>query len=197
MKTTTKWISFILVLALSLGICGCQKEKQEELLSGKIRAEIVVQNYGTIQLVLDADVAPITVTNFVKLAKSGFYDGLTFHRIIQNFMIQGGDPNGDGSGGSDTAIIGEFSENGHPNSISHTRGTISMARQAALPNSAKSQFFIVVADSTHLDGSYAAFGTVTSGMEIVDALSTIPSDATTGLVATVNQPTITSIRIIT
>lgn len=197
MKTTTKWISFILVLALSLGICGCQKEKEEELLSGKIRAEIVVQNYGTIQLVLDADVAPITVTNFVKLAKSGFYDGLTFHRIIQNFMIQGGDPNGDGSGGSDTAIIGEFSENGHPNSISHTRGTISMARQAALPNSAKSQFFIVVADSTHLDGSYAAFGTVTSGMEIVDALSTIPSDATTDLVATVNQPTITSIRIIT
>ncbi len=126
-------------------------------LTGIDHAEIEVKDYGTIDVELDADTAPITVTNFVKLAQEGFYDGLTFHRIMDGFMIQGGDPNGDGTGGSEENIKGEFSNNGVDNDISHTRGTISMAR-ASDPDSASSQFFIVQADSTFLDGDYAGFG---------------------------------------
>ena len=154
-------------------------------LTGIHHAEIEVKDYGTIDVELDADTAPITVTNFVKLAQEGFYDGLTFHRIMDGFMIQGGDPNGDGTGGSKENIKGEFSNNGVDNDISHTRGTISMAR-ASDPDSASSQFFIVQADSTFLDGDYAGFGHVTEGMDIVDKIcedakptddnGTIPSD---------------------
>ena len=154
-------------------------------LTGTHHAEIEVKDYGTIDVELDADTAPITVTNFVKLAQEGFYDGLTFHRIMEGFMIQGGDPNGDGTGGSEENIKGEFSNNGVDNDISHTRGTISMAR-ASDPDSASSQFFIVQADSTFLDGDYAGFGHVTEGMDIVDKIcedakptddnGTIPSD---------------------
>lgn len=154
-------------------------------LTGTHHAEIEVKDYGTIDVELDADTAPITVTNFVKLAQEGFYDGLTFHRIMDGFMIQGGDPNGDGTGGSEENIKGEFSNNGVDNDISHTRGTISMAR-ASDPDSASSQFFIVQADSTFLDGDYAGFGHVTEGMDIVDKIcedakptddnGTIPSD---------------------
>ena len=154
-------------------------------LTGIHHAEIEVKDYGTIDVELDADTAPITVTNFVKLAQEGFYDGLTFHRIMDGFMIQGGDPNGDGTGGSEENIKGEFSNNGVDNDISHTRGTISMAR-ASDPDSASSQFFIVQADSTFLDGDYAGFGHVTEGMDIVDKIcedakptddnGTIPSD---------------------
>ena len=154
-------------------------------LTGTHHAEIEVKDYGTIDVELDADTAPITVTNFVKLAQEGFYDGLTFHRIMEGFMIQGGDPNGDGPGGSEENIKGEFSNNGVDNDISHTRGTISMAR-ASDPDSASSQFFIVQADSTFLDGDYAGFGHVTEGMDIVDKIcedakptddnGTIPSD---------------------
>lgn len=112
---------------------------------------------------------PSPFTNFVNLAEEGFYDGLTFHRIISGFMIQGGDPKGNGTGSSDTTIKGEFSENGVENNISHVRGTISMAR-ANDPDSASSQFFIVHEDSTFLDGQYAAFGHVTDGMDVVDAI---------------------------
>ena len=137
---------------------------EEELLTGLHHVTIDVQDYGTITLELDADEAPISVTNFVNLAKEGFYDGLTFHRIISGFMIQGGDPKGNGTGGSDTTIKGEFSENGVENNISHVRGAISMAR-ANDPDSASSQFFIVHEDSTFLDGQYAAFGHVTDGMD--------------------------------
>lgn len=154
-------------------------------LTGIHHAEIEVKDYGTIDVELDADTAPITVTNFVKLAQEGFYDGLTFHRIMDGFMIQGGDPNGDGTGESKENIKGEFSNNGVDNDISHTRGTISMAR-ASDPDSASSQFFIVQADSTFLDGDYAGFGHVTEGMDIVDKIcedakptddnGTIPSD---------------------
>ena len=143
-------------------------------LTGIHHAEIEVKDYGTIDVELDADTAPITVTNFVKLAQEGFYDGLTFHRIMDGFMIQGGEN-----------IKGEFSNNGVDNDISHTRGTISMAR-ASDPDSASSQFFIVQADSTFLDGDYAGFGHVTEGMDIVDKIcedakptddnGTIPSD---------------------
>ena len=165
-------------------------------LKGKHLVEITVENYGVIQLELDADTAPITVTNFVKLAKEGFYDGLTFHRIIDGFMIQGGDPEGNGTGGSDEEIYGEFTANGHKNDISHLRGVISMARSSK-PNSASSQFFIVHKDSPHLDGNYAAFGHVLSGMEVVDAIcENTPVQDGNGTVAAANQPKITSVRVL-
>lgn len=165
----------------------------EDLLSGKHHVEIEVQDYGTIAVELDADTAPITVTNFVNLANSGFYDGLTFHRIIDGFMIQGGDPDGNGTGGSEKEIKGEFSENGVDNKISHTRGTISMARSME-NDSASSQFFIVQTDSTYLDGSYAGFGHVTEGMDVVDKIcKEVPSS---DLVDADKQPVITTIKVI-
>lgn len=164
--------------------------------TGKHHAEIVVKNYGTIALELDADVAPITVENFANLVNEGFYNGLTFHRIISGFMIQGGDPLGNGTGGSSKTIKGEFTSNGVKNSISHVRGTISMAR-SSMPNSASSQFFIVHQDSTFLDGQYAAFGTVTSGMDVVDKIcaeTAVEDD--NGTVAKNNQPVIEKITMI-
>ena len=152
--------------------------------------------YGTITVELDGNTAPITVENFISLAKDGFYDGLTFHRIIDGFMIQGGDPDGNGTGGSKKTIKGEFSGNGVENNISHVRGVISMARSGD-PDSASSQFFIVHQDSTFLDGQYAAFGHVTEGMEIVDAIcADTPVEDDNGTVAWWNQPVITSIRIL-
>lgn len=167
-----------------------------ELLTGLHHAEIEVENYGTIKLELDADTAPITVTNFVNLAKDGFYDGLTFHRVISGFMAQGGDPLGNGTGGSDTNIKGEFSQNGVENKISHLRGVISMARSQN-PDSASSQFFIVHEDSTFLDGQYAAFGHVTEGMEVVDQIcKDTPVQDGNGTVAAEDQPKITSIKVI-
>ena len=123
-------------------------------------AEIDIKDYGTVKLELDGDTAPVTVQNFMDLANDGFYDGLTFHRIIDGFMIQGGDPNGDGTGGSDRNIKGEFASNGIKNDISHKKGVISMAR-AQDPDSGSSQFFIMVEDGDYLDGDYAAFGHVT------------------------------------
>lgn len=167
-----------------------------ELLSGKHHVEIEVQDYGTIEVELDADAAPITTTNFINLAQSGFYDGLTFHRIISGFMIQGGDPLGNGTGGSEETIKGEFSSNGLENDLSHTRGAISMARSSD-PDSASSQFFIVHEDSTYLDGDYAVFGYVTDGMDVVDQIceDTEVEDGN-GTVAAENQPVITAIRVI-
>lgn len=162
--------------------------------SGFHDATIEVESYGTIKLQLNGTVAPVTVANFANLASSGFYDGITFHRIIKGFMMQGGDPNGDGTGGSDRTIVGEFAENGHPNPISHVRGTISMARSSA-PNSASSQFFIMQEDSVNLDGNYAAFGHVTDGMDVVNAIcnSAEPTDGN-GTIAKDKQPKITSLR---
>lgn len=166
-----------------------------ELLSGTHHAEIVVQDYGTICIELYADTAPITVTNFVDLANSGFYDGLTFTRVMRDFMIQGGDPNKDCTGGSGTSIKGEFSSNGVKNNISHKRGTISMARGRD-KNSASSQFFICNADATQLDGSYAAFGIVTDGMDVVDAI-TNDFAAWNGVISNIDtQPVITTITIV-
>ena len=170
-----------------------ESEENNMYSTGKHHAEIVVKNYGTIALELDADVAPITVENFANLVNEGFYNGLTFHRIISGFMIQGGDPLGNGTGGSSKTIKGEFASNGVKNSISHVRGTISMAR-SSMPNSASSQFFIVHQDSTFLDGQYAAFGTVTSGMEVVDKIcadTAVEDD--NGTVAKNNQPVIEKI----
>ena len=165
--------------------------------SGLHHVEIDVADYGTIALELDGDTAPITVENFLKLAKSGFYDGLTFHRIIDGFMIQGGDPQGNGMGGSDETIKGEFSANGVENDISHVRGVISMARNGYDMDSASSQFFIVQSDSTFLDGQYAAFGHVTDGMEVVDAIcKDTPVEDSNGTVLAENQPVITEIRVI-
>ena len=197
-----KIIAFLLCAVLAGAALGCgSKDKSEasagdaDLLSGLHYAEIEVEDYGTISLELDADTAPITVTNFVNLAKDGFYDGLTFHRIIDGFMIQGGDPLGNGTGGSGETIKGEFSDNGVENDISHVRGTISMARSSD-PDSASSQFFIVHQDSAYLDGQYAAFGHVTDGMNVVDAIcEDTPVQDNNGTVAADNQPVITSITI--
>lgn len=164
--------------------------------AAKHHVKIQVKDYGTISVELDPTYAPITVENFLSLAKSGFYDGLTFHRIIDGFMIQGGDPLGTGLGGSDTTIKGEFSSNGVDNPLSHTRGAISMARSQD-KNSASSQFFIVHQDSPHLDGDYAVFGYVTDGMDIVDKIceDTKVTDRN-GTVAKENQPVIESIEVV-
>lgn len=173
---------------------SCVTSASGEYASGTHHATIEVEGYGAIKLELDADVAPVTVANFAKLAGEGFYDGLTFHRIIEGFMVQGGDPNGNGTGGSDEKIVGEFSDNGHPNSISHVRGTISMARSQAY-NSASSQFFIMQADTSSLDGQYAAFGHVTEGMDVVDAMceAARPTD-NNGTIAAADQPRIASVK---
>lgn len=213
---TRKWIgllSVVLVAGILTVGCGAKedaaskektgteeaetsKTEDKTAISGKHHVEINVKDYGTIKVELDADTAPITVENFMTLAEDGFYDGLTFHRIIDGFMIQGGDPNGNGTGGSDTKIKGEFEGNGVKNDISHVRGTISMARSSA-NDSASSQFFIVQSDSQYLDGEYAGFGTVTEGMEIVDQIcKDTPVQDSNGTVAAEDQPVIESVKVI-
>lgn len=198
-----KLLALMIATALTVSLfamTGCGSSSSEsstsedgELLSGIHHVEINVKDYGTIKVELDADTAPITVTNFVKLADSGFYDDLTFHRVLSGFMIQGGDPNGNGTGGSDETIKGEFSDNGVENNISHERGVISMAR-ATDYDSASSQFFIMHADATYLDGQYAAFGHVTDGMGIVDNIcNDTPTQDSNGSVASEDQPVIESI----
>ena len=198
--TVKKIIAILSAAILTLTFCGCSK-RQSEFDSdtgsgyGIHHAVITVKDYGDIKLVLDGDTAPITVKNFVELAKSGFYDGLTFHRIIKGFMIQGGDPKGDGTGGSDKTIRGEFSKNGVENNISHKRGVISMARLQD-NNSASSQFFIMHEDGDYLDGSYAAFGHVTEGMDVVDKIAeNTPVTDSNGTVLKENQPIIEKIVI--
>ena len=178
------------------GTQNTQETAEEKLLSGLHHVEITVKDYGVIKLELDADEAPITVTNFVQLAQSGFYDGLTFHRIMDGFMIQGGDPTGTGFGGTSKTIKGEFSQNGVQNNISHAEGVISMAR-AQDPDSASSQFFITVADAKFLDSAYAGFGHVTEGMEIAKKIASDakPTDAN-GSIDPQDQPVIESIKVI-
>lgn len=139
------------------------------------KAIITIGDKKQIEVELYPEYAPITVQNFVELAKKGFYNGLTFHRVIKGFMIQGGCPLGTGTGGSGKNIKGEFAVNGVPNTLRHTRGVISMARSSML-NSASSQFFIMHADAPHLDGSYAAFGKVVKGLEVVDEIAGTPTD---------------------
>lgn len=201
--------SICLAVLLILSLAGCGKTSvvgitttskapaanEESQGVGTHHAEIDIQDYGTITVELDGDIAPITVQNFMDLANDGFYDGLTFHRIIAGFMMQGGDPNGNGTGGSENTIKGEFSANGVENSLSHTRGAISMARSQAY-DSASSQFFICHADSTFLDGQYACFGYVTDGMDVVDAVceAAQPTDDN-GTIPADQQPVITAIRI--
>ena len=167
MKRVISCLLLAATLAASLLLLASCKEKT-------VRVAMEVQDFGTIQLELYPEKAPETVANFEKLVKEGFYDGLTFHRIIKGFMIQGGDPKGNGTGGSDETIKGEFSANGFTkNDISHKRGVISMARSGMSYDSASSQFFIVHEDSTFLDGQYAAFGMVTDGMDVVDAIANV------------------------
>ena len=139
------------------------------------KVTITMENGGVMKGELYEDIAPETVANFEKLAKSGFYDGLTFHRVIPGFMIQGGDPNGTGTGGPGWTIRGEFSANGFRNDLKHTEGVLSMARTMD-PNSAGSQFFIMVADAPHLDGQYAAFGKITEGLEVAQEIVEQPRD---------------------
>ena len=186
------------LLVLSLAACGKQEPRQETAAAAPAEtktAVITVKDYGEIRVELDPAAAPITVENFVKLAEEGFYDGLTFHRIISGFMIQGGDPTGTGMGGSDNTIKGEFADNGVENPIRHRRGTISMARSRDM-DSASSQFFIVHEDSPHLDGAYAGFGHVTEGMEVVDAIcKETPVTDGNGTVKPENQPVMESIVI--
>ena len=202
-------LTLALLLALALAACGNTatetsaaeetepaetSETAEAPAAGIGTRQVVidVQDYGTISLELDGDTAPITVQNFLDLAESGYYDGLTFHRIIDGFMIQGG------QGGDAPFIKGEFESNGVPNDISHVRGTISMARAQA-PDSASSQFFIVHQDSQFLDGNYAAFGHVTEGMEVVDAICEKVAPLAVddnGTILPDDQPVITSIRVV-
>ena len=163
-------LALVLLCAIPLTMTSC---KEEEV--ANYYADIEVENYGTITVKLYGQQAPITVNNFVNLAKSGFYDGLCFHRVIPGFMIQGGDPLGNGMGGSDEKIKGEFKANGVNNELKHERGVISMARSFD-KNSASSQFFIMHKNAPHLDGSYAAFGRVVSGIEVVDEIASIPTD---------------------
>ena len=136
---------------------------------------IEMDNGGIIRIEVDEKAAPITAANFLKLVKEGFYDGLTFHRVISGFMVQGGDPTGTGTGGSKDTIKGEFASNGYNNPLKHTRGVISMARTMD-PNSASSQFFIMHADAPHLDGQYAAFGKVVEGMGVIDQIAASRTD---------------------
>ncbi|MDD6349982.1 peptidylprolyl isomerase [Intestinibaculum porci] len=187
-----KLITLMLSLVLMMTLSACSSSKSNNDSSNT--AVITVENYGKITVQLDPKQAPITVKNFKKLVHEKFYDGLTFHRIIQGFMIQGGDPNGDGTGGSDDTIKGEFSANGVKNTLKHKRGVISMARSSDY-NSASSQFFIMQETNSSLDGQYAAFGKVTSGMDVVDKIAnSVQVTDNNGSVAAKNQPVITSIR---
>ncbi len=211
-----KWTKLSMVTALTIAIlagCGAQGETAkedtislnetasiEEITSidvaGLHHVNINIENYGTISVELNGDVAPITVANFLQLADKGFYDGLTFHRIIKGFMMQGGASLGNEAGGSVESIVGEFAQNGIENPLLHTRGAISMARSTGM-DTASSQFFIVHEDSPHLNELYACFGYVTEGMEIVDAIcedTKVEDD--NGTVAKENQPRIESIVVV-
>ncbi len=195
---------------LAFCICGCGQKKSSSSSKSKNfsesnfqqtdTVEIEVANYGKIKVGLDAKAAPITVANFKKLVGDGFYDGLTFHRIIKDFMMQGGDPKGDGTGGSEKTIKGEFTENGVDNYLAHVRGAISMARSSE-NDSASSQFFIVhqtsANNSKSLDGKYCCFGYVLEGMDVVDKIiaDANPTD-NNGTIAAANQPKIVSIKIV-
>lgn len=185
MKKVKTCCCIVLCLLLLAAFSACQKQSDggSGTFDGKNPvATIEMEDGGIIKIELYPNVAPNTVNNFISLANQGFYDGLTFHRVIKGFMIQGGDPQGTGMGGPDYTIAGEFNSNGFQNALSHTRGVISMARKGQAVNgipandSAGSQFFIVHEDSTYLDGQYASFGKVTEGMDVVDQIAAVEVD---------------------
>ncbi len=187
----------VAVIAAAAVLIKKNADRKKREASYGIYADIVIKNYGTITVKLDPESAPITVDNFVSLAESGFYDGLTFHRIMENFMMQGGDPEGNGFGGSEKKIKGEFSANGVENPLSHTRGAISMARPGNDMDGASSQFFICQRDvGGSLDGQYACFGYVTEGMDIVDRIcaDARPTD-NNGTIPAAEQPVMETIKI--
>lgn len=164
-------LTFLVSCGEEMGTGACEYLETRSIVDRDIKyVEMCVKGYGKMVILLDATTAPVTVANFIKLAEEGFYNGLTFHRVMADFMIQGGDPKADGTGGSDKEIFGEFSSNGHANDISHLYGVISMARSND-PNSASSQFFICNTDYPYLDGNYAAFGYVVEGLSVVDAIT--------------------------
>lgn len=184
MKSLKKRIgSTLCILCMMAGLTGCGGNTNNVVEETKIVAieatpiaTITVKDFGTITLELYPKMAPNTVNNFIKLANDGFYDGLTFHRVIKGFMIQGGDPDGVGTGGPGYRIAGEFAQNGFDqNTISHIKGVISMARSNS-PDSGGSQFFIMTEDGTYLDGQYAAFGEVTDGMDVVESIEDVATD---------------------
>ena len=189
-------LGITVVLSLLLfTFAGCSSKKYTKDKYGKHHVEIEVENYGVIKLELDADNAPVTVQNFLDLANAGFYNGSPFHRIIKGFVVQAGQAPEGWTGAEPHNILGEFAANGQNNPIKHKRGTISMARASGMNNSASSQFFICHQDASNLDGQYAAFGTVTEGMDVVDKLAEIPSGEN-GEVAKENQVKIKEVRVI-
>ena len=205
MRKSFKLIASMMILTILFAFTGCEYQSTryvntgKDQLTGLHHVEIEVENYGTICCELDADTAPISVTNFIELAKSGFYNGTKFHRIISGFMIQGGGALTQEDFDKVQPIHGEFSSNGTPNDISHLRGTISMARSVNDPDSATSQFFIVHQDHPDLDGDYAAFGHVTSGMEVVDKIaedSITAPQGDNGMIDAEYQPVIKEVRVI-
>ena len=179
MKFKKTIVSLLLLAALVCGLfclSGCGKKGEPDYtVTDRVRIEM--ENGGIIDIELYGEIAPITVANFLKLVNEGFYDGLTFHRVIQGFMIQCGDPTGTGLGEADETIKGEFALNGFDNPISHVRGVVSMGRKGNGYNTASSHFFICHADKPSLDGRYAAFGRVYAGMEVVDAIAVTPTDS--------------------
>ena len=189
--------SLALTLALVLLLCtlaGCGGGSKSW--KGTHHAEIVVEEYGTITIEINADIAPITASNFLNLAKKGFYDGNSFYRVIDGFAIYGGDPNGNGTGTSGSTIEGEFTANGVANSLTNTRGAIGMARGTHY-NSASCQFYILQSDATYLDGDFAVFGYVISGLNVVDQICAgTPTTGSDGYVASANQPVIKEIKVV-
>jgi peptidyl-prolyl cis-trans isomerase B (cyclophilin B) len=218
LKSIVSLFTAVVICVFCLGGCGGSTENEEtssaqsdtnlyvqddikeftddELLTGLHHVEMQIADLGVIKLELDADQAPISVTNFVQLAESGFYDGLTFHRVLTGSLIQGGCPNGDGTGGPGYRIKGEFSENGVDNTLSHVRGAISMARTSDYDGGG-CQFFIMSSDCVQYDGQYAVFGYVTEGMDIVDEIcNNTPISDWNGTVEKENQPVIEKVTVI-
>lgn len=188
-------IILVTLIFIASNIVNDNKEKAKNLLDGKHYVEIKVKDYGNIVVELDADTAPITVTNFMKLVNSKFYDGLTFHRIIEGFMIQGGGYDQEGNKKEAKPIKGEFTNNGVENNIKHERGVISMARVSGMNDSASSEFFIMHEDYSSLDGDYAAFGHVIEGMDVVDKIAQTPKPIdNNGSIDLEDRPVIESIR---
>ena len=194
-----KLFVFTIILTLVLCLCGCESGlpyEKEEKLYGTHTAVMTIKDFGEVKIELYGDIAPVTVANFVRLIKDGFYNGLTFHRVISDYMIQGGDPNGDGSGNSAPRIYGEFKNNGFENALKHEKGVLSMARSSDY-NSASCQFFIMLGDEVRLDGDYAAFGKVVEGMDIIEAVAdSIKSTGANGEISADKQPIIEKIEML-